>query len=57
MNGGYVNFTKNVKYTFVQLMDMQKNANNPMALNMMACYRQKQTKLFIIEVEVTGLKV
>ena len=39
-------------------MDMQKKiADNPTTLNMIACYRQKQTKLFIIELEVTGLKV
>ena len=55
--GGHVNFTKYVRYTFTQLMDMEKIADNPTTLNMIACYRQKQTKLFIIEVEVTGLKV
>ena len=55
--GGHVNFTKYVRYTFTQLMDMEKIADNPTTLNMIACYRQKQTKLFIIEPEVTSLKV
>ena len=37
-----------------QIMDMQKIANNPTTLNiicyLIACYRQNQTRLFIIEV-------
>ena len=50
-------FYKICKVYFCSTHGYAKNADNPTTLNMIACYRQKQTKLFIIEVEVTGLKV
>ena len=56
--GGALEFNKICKIYFCSTTGYaKKTADNPTTLNMIACYRQKQTKLFIIEVEVTGLKV